>query len=46
VRLSDWPLYALGFVPIRCKNCRARSYRHRLLGHKKPISRGQAAKLD
>jgi hypothetical protein len=29
LRLFDWPLYALGFVPVRCKNCGARSYRHR-----------------
>lgn len=29
LRPFDWPLYAFGFIPIRCKNCGKRSYRHK-----------------
>ncbi len=29
LRAFDWPLYFIGFAPIRCKNCGVRSYRRR-----------------
>lgn len=29
LRPFDWPLYLVGFLPIRCKNCGKRTYRWR-----------------
>ena len=29
LRPFDWPLYAFGFIPVRCKNCGKRSYRYK-----------------
>jgi len=30
LRTFDWPLFALGFIPARCKNCGHRRYVHRI----------------
>lgn len=46
LRPFDWPLYAVGFIPIRCKNCGARSYRHRLAPDRKAVIESTSSKLD
>ena len=46
MRPFDWLPYVIGFIPIRCKNCGHRSYRHRLLRNKRPLLRGSSSKLD
>ena len=46
LRPFDWPLYLVGFVPIRCKNCGNRSYRHRLARDQKAPLQVESSKLD
>ena len=39
VRKLDWPLYAAGFVAVRCSSCHHRFFQHRLAASHTPASR-------